>query len=274
MGDTHVDKIYKEERTTSLEKFTNLLEKVTTYENILCIIHGGDGTHNGNQEGLTKFVNKAKEVLYLNNTKKDYIPFFMNIGNHEYSNSTASEIHYINLVGKTNQIINLKPQQLDIILLNTGCKSDGFFNKHNYFKKELNKIGEYINKVDSQIKFLVDMHIPPSIRSLEDKSEHNKTPHSLNCVSTNNFKEFIDKYSDRIITIVTHHLHCFYQKNPCISSILYENTPFYLTANAGHCISDCGSEVSPIEFLKFDFELKGDVMKAKELKIINVNRIY
>lgn len=160
MGDTHVDKICKEGQITNLEKYSHLLKKVMEYKNILCIIHGGDGTNDGNEEGLMKFVNKTKEILYRDNTGKDYIPFFMNIGNHEYTNSTASEIHYIELIGKTNQIISLKYQQLDIILLNTGCKSDGFFNTHNYFKKELSKIGDYINKTDSHINFLIDMHIP------------------------------------------------------------------------------------------------------------------
>lgn len=218
-----------------------------------------------------KFINKTKKILYQDNTLKDYIPFFMNIGNHEYVNSTTNEIHYIELIGKTNQIINLKPQQLNIILLNTGCKSDGFFNKHNYFKKELNKIGKYINKTDSHINFLIDMHTPPSIEGLEDKREYNKSPHSLNCTFTNNFNEFMDTYYNRIIATVTHHLHCFYQQNPSTPVTQYDNIPFYLTANAGNCTC-CDNKIYTSEFLKFDFELKDDLVN-RELKIININRI-
>lgn len=271
MGDTHVDKLAKEEKITNLEKYSLLLEKAKEQKDILCIIHGGDGTNDGTEEGLTKFVNKTKEVLYRDNTKKDYIPFFMNIGNHEYKNSSASEIHYIELVGGTNQIISLKPQELDIILLNTGCKADGFFNKHNYFKKELNKIGEYINKTDSQVNFLIDMHIPPSIGALEDNTQYSKTPHSLNCIFTNNFSEFMDTYYSRIIATVTHHLHCFHQQNPCTPVTKYDNRPFYLTASAGHCTA-CDNKIYGSEFLKFDFELKGNLGNRK-LKVINITRI-
>ena len=43
------------------------------------------------------------------------------------------------------------------------------------------------------------------------------------------------------------------------------------SANAGHCTS-CGNKIYPSEFLKFDFELKGD-LGNKELKIIDINRI-
>jgi hypothetical protein len=116
------------------------------------------------------------------------------------------------------------------------------------------------------------MHIPPSIGALEDKGQYNKTPHSLNCLFTNNFKEFMDTYYNRIIATVTHHLHCFYQPNPCIPATQYDNRPFYLTANAGHCTSGCGDKIYPSGFLKFDFELKDD-LGNRELKIINVNSI-
>lgn len=271
MGDTHVDKICKEDKITNLEKYCYILEKAKECENVLCIIHGGDGTNNGSEEGLIKFVNKTKEILYGKNTDKEYIPFFMNIGNHEYTKSTLGEINYIELIGKTNEIINLKPQKLNIILLNTGCKSDGFFNKHNYFKKELHKIGEYINKTDSHVKFLIDMHIPPSIGGLKDKTDHKKTPHSLNCIFTNNFNDFIDTYNNKILVTVTHHLHCFYQQNSCIPAAQYNNVSFYLTANAGHC-SFCDNKTYSGEFLKFDFKLSGD-LKNKKLEIVNINRV-
>ncbi|NMM63152.1 hypothetical protein HBE96_10675 [Clostridium sp. P21] len=270
MGDTHINKTCGEEKVTNLEKYSRLLKKAMQCENVLCIIHGGDGTNNGTKEGLMKFANKTKEILYKDTVKEDYIPFFMNIGNHEYTNSTASEINYIELIGRTNQIISLIPQKLSIILLNTGCKSDGFFNKHSYFKKELNKIEDYINETDAHVNFLIDMHIPPSMGELEDKDHKNKTPHSLNCIFTNNFNEFIDIYSSKIIAIVTHHLHCFYQKNTCAPVVKYGNIPFYLTANAGHC-TFCENRIYPSEFLKFDFQLNGDL--DRELKIINVNRI-
>lgn len=271
IGDTHTDKICEGEEITNLEKYSHLLEKTVQCENILCIIHGGDGTNNGTKEGLMKFVNKTKEILYGNTAQEDYIPFFMNIGNHEYTNSTVSEINYIGLVGKTNEIINLRSQRLNIILLNTGCKSDGFFNKHNYFKKELNKIGEYIDKEDPHINFLIDMHIPPSIGTLHDKGNNNKTPHSLNCIFTNNFYDFMDKYHNRIIATVTHHLHCFYQENPCIPAAKYYGRPFYLTASGGHCTL-CDKKSCIGECLKFDFQLK-DGLDNKELKLIKVNRI-
>lgn len=270
MGDTHTDKICEGEAITNLEKYSHLLEKAAQCENVLCIIHGGDGTNNGTKEGLIKFVNKTKEILY-GNVEEDYIPFFMNIGNHEYTNSTISEINYIELVGKTNEIINLRPQRLNIVLLNTGCKSDGFFNKHNYFRKEINKIGEYIDKEDPHINFLIDMHIPPSIGKLQDKVLSNKASHSLNCMFTSNFNDFMDKYHNRIIAIVTHHLHCFYQENPCIPAIKYNDTPFYLTASGGHCTL-CDEKSCISECLKFDFQLKGD-LSNKELKLIKVNSI-
>lgn len=80
----------------------------------------------------------------------------------------------------------------------------------------------------------------------------------------------MDTYSNRIIATVTHHLHCFYQQNPYMPASQYNNKPFYLTVNAGHCTSHYGDQIYPNEFLKFDFELNGD-LDNKDLNIINLD---
>ena len=160
MGDTHIGSSNTNQNET---KYRNLLNRVrkedASKKTVVAVIHGGDGVHTDNQKYMQTFVKVSKQVLFK---PGDRIPIFANVGNHEYNgyiNTTKTKKDkvylaksYNKLVGDTKklQAYRLTPDSkniqtmLEVILLNTGARTYGYFSDPTTFQSELNAIDSYI----------------------------------------------------------------------------------------------------------------------------------
>lgn len=265
IGDSHVGmKGSGCEGNTPLKKYTGLLDKINSLgnsQNILCIVHGGDGTHYG-CSNLIDFAIATRNELYSGNIKKgDQIPLFMTEGNHEYKTNDSdtkidsNNLQYTTVIANPQpgsiQMVTLLPKKLRLALLNTGYYNNGSFelgNQYEFFS-QVNDLGTKMKNSPKGERFIIDMHIPPRIdNNLPEKVNPNKRPHVLNKEFTDYLTNMINYGENqyKISTIVSHHRHCKYL--PGGGSIPYvvskgsvttnTNIPVFITAYGGHCYPD------------------------------------
>lgn len=260
-GDTHVGS----RMPTALSRYKSLLTKARNLNDldyrIACIIHGGDGTDYG-ESNLADFKKGTEEALYSNpKPGETLIPLFMNIGNHEYYQITDKDLananikNYDKYIGDSNiiQEYSLSKQKVSIIFLNTGYDNSGTFKTYpNHFNNQLTKINSIIK--NSNNKFFIDMHIPPSIPGLQENIADESKRHSLNNTWTSQFKTFLNNATiqAKVIGVVTHHRHCVEPVPPIKAT--YGKIPFFLTAYGGQTDSKCTRH---LDMLKLDLAWNG-----------------
>lgn len=289
MGDTHVGQENIKTSSTNqhnddkcIDNYGKLLSLSTREQgNIMCIVHGGDAVHYG-RKNLEKFVSTTKKILKYSSrhkSNKDKIPFFMNIGNHEYkisddyhSKKTGLE-NYLQIIGEDNDIIIMKYQRLGVVLLNTGSGTNGKFENMDHFQEELNTLGEKIMEKaadDESYRFIIDMHIPPRIESIQASSKCKGTrTHSLNEKWNEQFTEFLEQYGEYILAVVSHHRHLCCQAKSKINGYQCRKNnkfiPVFITAQAGNC--DClrSEHREECGIIKINFEWNGIETRLKNV---------
>ncbi|MBC8061375.1 MAG: metallophosphoesterase [Clostridiaceae bacterium] len=270
ISDTHSEQLTENKRkNSSLEQYCMLLKKVKVHPEVCCIIHGGDAiqgfTNNSKKSNLQlkQFIAATKLELYEQMEPTKLIPFVMNIGNHDYcydGKRDHSSDNFNDLVGENSDLIMLKKNSLDIILLETGDTHNGFVNI-NSFKKEINSVEKKIKKEHKKVLFLLDMHIPPQLGELSKYSNH-----TLNSQLTNEFVRFLNKYQNRIIAISTHHIHNFRSEDSALPIYIHPqgNIPIYLTSNGGQKDSSKHSKIQ-YKCLKMNFEMNENTPILKDV---------
>jgi hypothetical protein len=231
MGDTHIGKSCRCNEVNPAKEYVRLLHEVlvgdTRSRDTLCIIHGGDATHVGRPH-LTEFVQETKRVLgYGRLPQKDQVPFFLNIGNHEYIDDTEGNA-YRDLVGNPGdaQYIWLNPQRTCIILLDTGLGNRGGFPDNSRFQAQLDTAASIITQ-HPDYHFVIDMHIPPAV------GPYRCTILVLNKIFTRQFNTFLGQHPNRIAAVVTHHRH--FVAPSARPYCRLAGVPLFITAHAGHC---------------------------------------
>ena len=262
ISDTHTNK-------ESIKYYSDILKEIIVHQDALCIIHGGDSIHGvsnnieKSKTQLVEFIDTTKFELYNGKMNNNLIPFFMNIGNHDYcsKNIEFSNIrNFKSLVGDTSDVIKIYNQPLDIILLDTGFTHNGFPCLSS-FTNQIHNIEKKIRKNHRQVQYIIDMHIPPQIGYFTNYSKH-----TLSIEQTSEFINFLNRYENRIVAVVTHHIHRFNQNDVTTPVYIHPkgNIPFYQTSIGSHHGSDKFSNCSN-KCLKFNFEIDGYCVKIKNV---------
>jgi len=265
ISDTHSQQLDENtKKNSSLDQYCLLLKKIKLYENITCIVHGGDAIHGfannpiKSNTQLKQFIASTKNELYENTNPLKIIPFVMNEGNHDYTCNNFNK-----LVGENSDIIKAKKHYLDIILLYTGYMHNGFSDLTS-FKKQLSYVENKIKKEHKMVKFIIDMHIPPQIGAFVKYSNH-----TLNSELTTEFIKFINKYQSRIISVTTHHIHNFNTSDFSLPVYIHPegNIPIYLTSSGGNKDSNKHSK-SQCKCLKMNFVTDKNKINLKDVEEI------
>lgn len=274
ISDTHSEQLNEKiKKYSSLEQYCSLLKKIKLYEDVCCIIHGGDaiqGYSNNTKKTnaqLKQFINSSKLELYDKIEQSKMISFIMNAGNHDYcyENKNNNSNNFNELVGDNSDLIQIKRHLLDIILLDTGYTHNGFPNVAS-FKKQIYSVEKKIKKEHKKVQFLIDMHIPPQLGDFKKYSNH-----TLSVEPTNEFVRFLNKYQNRIIAVSCHHIHNFHCEDSSIPVYIHPegNIPIYLTSSGGHKDSNKHFK-SEYKCLKMNFEINGDSLRLKSVEEIKL----
>ncbi|MGE5455443.1 MAG: metallophosphoesterase family protein [Methylocystaceae bacterium] len=230
LGDTHIGKQCNNDIDCSL-MYTRLLQSVLSNQietrDILAIIHGGDGTHRGGQH-LEEFVYLTRHALNWDLPDENYIPLFMNIGNHEYMGDPDGE-QYRQWVADPLPLQSTWFDDLrwGVVLLNTGMNDRGYL-PEGQFAKALSTIEQLIES-HRGYQLIIDMHIPPAI------GFNARRYLVLNHRDTKAFKQLLQRYPKSIAAVVSHHRH--WAKMTDQPYRFRGRTPCFISAYGGHC--DC-----------------------------------
>lgn len=230
LGDTHIGKQCHNDIDSSL-MYTRLLQEFQRNQqaenDILAIIHGGDGTHRGGQH-LEQFAYLTRQALRWDFPEEKHIPLFMNLGNHEYINDRRAE-QYGRFIGEVKpvQFIWLDQLRWGIILLNTGMNNRGYL-PDNQFKQALKNIAQELD-AHRGYQVIIDMHIPPSVGRQRFRLL------ALNFRYTREFNQLLRAYPKSIVNVISHHRH--WAQMTFRPYYVRGRTQFYISSYGGHC--DC-----------------------------------
>jgi len=230
LGDTHIGKECKNDIDNSL-MYTRLLQSVGRNQehedDILAIIHGGDGTHRGGQH-LEQFTHLTRHALNWDLPDVTHIPLFMNLGNHEYIDDQEAE-QYSRFIADPvpMQSIWFNDIRWGVVLLNTGMNDRGYL-PEDRFSQALTMIEQEIAR-HRGYQLVIDMHIPPSLGRQAFRYL------ALNYCYTRKFKQLLKRYPKTIAAVVSHHRH--WAKMTSQPYRWEGRTPLFISAYGGHC--DC-----------------------------------
>lgn len=227
MGDTHIGKICCLNDIVPENEYRRLLSVVLGdgSDDILCIVHGGDATDRG-EENLKRFLKVTKSFLSFK-SRHGIIPFFLNIGNHEYLDDPEGEAYRL-LVCDPGQVqyIWLDSQRFGLALLDTGTGDRGGFENAKRFSDQLLELETEMRKKPDYL-FIIDMHIPPAW------GWGRLMPLGLNNRDTREFLHFLNRNPEQIMAVITHHRHWLIPS--CSPQFYQKRIPVFVTAHAGHC---------------------------------------
>lgn len=274
MGDTHIQMCGSSNR----KYYQRILKKVLGEKRVLATYHGGDGAHVDDDHYLLVFKQTTEQYLFKAKQRKNRIPLFMNVGNHEYIGSGSNPIaHYNTLIGNAGRIQTYRltpnnlPVILEIILLDTGGPGPAGFppSKAGIFEKEISAINQFIKSETTfyaskgqKVRFIIDMHIPPQVGILGKKPVPPQKPHYLAKPYNKQFISMLAKNAGKIIAIVTHHRHCM------ATRVTYKNMPFFITTHAGNCTSTGG--MPRLEYLRLRLKPTQNSYQITSYKFTNV----
>jgi hypothetical protein len=282
LGDSHIGQI-----NCTNKWYTELLKKIRA-KGAYTAVHGGDASDNSTK--LKNYVNISKKVLGYSNTVKDEkkTPLFTNIGNHDYKlganqGAGVNIDKYNELIGNDNFIIKLykgaKGPKIAIVFINTGYTVSGQLPGNKDFKTELDKLAKKMSdiiKSNNNIRFIIDMHIPPKI----PKNAHFNTDHTLNPKYNDIFRKFMQKHPARILAIVAHHKHGDVQSSAYHYTFSNKNVtkkyniPLYLTAQGGHCDHDPNHPIdAQYSFYRMYFKMLGNHYEIDNVYRYNMKKV-
>lgn len=274
IADTHSEQLSESKKKySSLEQYCLLLRKIKLYDEVICIIHGGDAIHgfaNNSKKSnnqLNNFITSTKLELYEHVEPLKRIPFIMNTGNHEYcsQDKNNNSDNFNKLVGEKSDLIKTRGYYLDIILLDTGYTHNGFPDLIS-FKKQICSVEKKIKKEHKKVRFILDMHIPPKLGEFIKYANH-----TLNSQLTEEFVKFLNKYQDRVIAVTTHHIHNFDSIDSSIPVYIHPigNIPIYLTSSGGHKDSNKHYK-NKCKCLKINFNIDKNTVQLKNAEEIKL----
>jgi hypothetical protein len=269
VGDSHIGKPNcKCGKDCAQKRYKELLRKMRDMKKVYAIVHGGDLVVYG--DGLLKtFVKDTRSVLHYGSktiNKEDLTPLLANIGNHDYkmhkAPGTGVEIKdYRNLIGNDNDVVKLcgsaKGPRIAVVLLNTGFTNAGKMPSGMKFKDELDaleKIMGTLIKEHNDVRFIIDMHIPPHIPHVLFGT------HVLNTQFNDQFRRFLIKHRSHILAVVAHHKHGQIQKKAYLYDLKHKNfvIPVYVTAQGGQCDLNAQPKSAQYSFYRIDLKKKGN----------------
>lgn len=272
MGDTHIQMC----GPGNEQNYRRVLRKARKENRLIAIFHGGDGAHVNDDHYLLAFRTATRQELFGAKQRKDRVPLFMNVGNHEYIGSGSNPIaHYNSLVGNAGQIqtYRLTPNDqkviLEVILIDTGGPAPNGFpaQKASLFKKQVDAIDRFIRNErqfyssrGQSVRFIIDMHIPPAVGVLGKKPVPPSKPHYLNKISNKQFLTMVSKHPGQIVAIVTHHRHCTALKDN------YKKTPVFITTHAGQTT---GCVPTRLEYLRLRLRTTAAGYQITSHKFVN-----
>lgn len=277
LGDSHIGQI------NCTNKWYNELLKKVRVRHVYTAVHGGDASDNSTK--LKNYVNISEKILGYSNTNKDEkkTPLFTNIGNHDYKLGAKSSDgigieKYNELIGNDNFIIKLykgaKGPKIAIVFINTGYTVSGQLLGGKDFKTELGKLAKKMSdiiKANSNIRFIIDMHIPPKVLT----DAHFNTNHTLNSIYNDNFRGFIKKHHTKILAIVAHHKHGDFQKSAYHYTFNKKKyiIPLYVTAQGGHCNPYVKLPTAQYSFYRMYFKKLGNHYEIDNVYRYNMRKI-
>lgn len=241
LGDAHVGMNGRPNPTCKyrIKNYRSILKSINSNDNtLISIFHGGDEGDKGVY--VSNFVSITKNLM---NNKSHTIPYFAEVGNHEYQGDLLLSQYRKYVSSKDSDVIRLYGSnygpKVAVVMLNTGGPSDnGCMGGSGTIIA--NSISEIRNSAaykavikDKSVKIIMDMHIPPRMPVFRGNPP---THHRLCPNAETHFKNFVNSIgTNRILFIVTHHKHGYIQ--PKINSkYLYLNKiPVFLTAQGGNC---------------------------------------
>ncbi|OPJ56142.1 metallophosphoesterase [Clostridium oryzae] len=307
IGDTHVGKVRSHCNHNEGENYKALLKKINKSKNkkeVIAIIHGGDGCDfpDKGKTNLKDFVDITKSGLEYKNIvhENNKIPFFMNVGNHEYNKKTSSHLkEFGNLIGKRNYVVklfdNTNGPMIAVVLLQTGMEVYGGSlggSKLKTFKDAIEDVEAQMEAIKSNnkyksVKFIIDMHIPPTLpvfnKKIADCSDPppkgKKKAHSL-CIKNDNtdfinfINRFTKKYKNSILAIVCHHKHWYFQPNiRNNSNYMISNVPVFITAQGGNCHRIKKNAPGQFSYYELKFSTTSSTKKNYR-KHYKLNKVY